>query len=172
LKPDPADLYAVGRIVKVFGIGGEIVVIPMTDAPGRFKSSTRLYIGNTPGVVGEYRVERSSVRPQGARLKLAGVNDRTQAQTLVGSLLFVRGSDLKRPSPGAFFIHDVIGLTVIDQDGVAVGTVRDVIRQANHDIYAVESGGREILIPAVKEFIKKIDLDQKTMRVVLIEGMA
>jgi 16S rRNA processing protein RimM len=171
LNPGAAELYAVGRIVKVFGIRGEVVVIPMTDSPERFESIKRLYIGKTPGAVQEHRIERSMIRPHGVRLKLEHVEDRSHAQTLVGSLLFVHGNELKHPAKGSYFIHDVVGLTVIDQDGVAVGTVRDVIRQANHDIYAVQCGDREVLIPAVREFIRKIDLQQRTMTVFLIEGM-
>ncbi len=171
MNPGADALYAVGRIVKVFGIRGEVVVIPMTDSPGRFKHVKRLYIGKTPAAVREYHVERSNIRPQGVRLKLDQVDDRARAQTLIGSLLFVAESELKRPPRGSFFIHDVIGLTVIDQDENVIGTVKDVIRQANHDIYAVRHGDREILIPAVKEFIRKIDLEQRTMNVFLIEGM-
>jgi 16S rRNA processing protein RimM len=155
----------------VFGIRGEVVVVPMTDSPGRFKSLKRLYIGKTPEAVLEYRIERSSIRPQGVSVKLAQVDDRSQAQTLVGSLLFVGEGEVKRPPRGSFFIHDVIGLTVIDQDENVIGKVKDVIRQANHDIYTVQHGDREILIPAVKEFIRKIDLQQRTMTVFLIEGM-
>jgi len=165
------DLYAVGRIVKVFGVRGEVIVIPMTDSPGRFKKIKRLFVGTSPDAVRECHIERLNIQQRGVRLKLEQVEDRSNAQTLVGCLLFVPGSELQRPSRGSYFIHDVIGLTVVDQSGATIGTVKEVIKQASHDIYAIQSGDREVLIPAVKEFVRKVDLSRRIMTVWLIEGM-
>jgi 16S rRNA processing protein RimM len=65
----------------------------------------------------------------------------------------------------------VIGLHVVDQEEKALGVVKDVLRLPAHDVYVLDLNGREIMIPAVKEFIKSIDLDARTMRVKIIEGM-
>jgi 16S rRNA processing protein RimM len=171
LSPLEDDLYAVGKIVKAFGIRGEVIVVPMTDAPDRFSSIRRVFIGREPASVKEARIDRVAVGSRGVKVKFELTDDRTAAEGMVGHLLFVRARDRIRPEHGAYFVHDLIGLSVVEQDGAVVGTLRDVLHLPAHDVYVVDAKGREVMIPAVKEFVRDVDLDAKTMTVRLIEGM-
>jgi len=171
LSSPTQDLYAVGKVVKAYGIKGEIVVRPLTDSPGRFKSIHRLYVGRSSEAVHESSVEWVMVQPRGVRMKLAAVNDRNAAERLIDSLLFVDEQTRMRPPRGTYFAHDLLGLRVVDQDGREIGTVTDVLKHSAHDIYVIDAQGREVMVPAVKEFISAIDLNSRTMRVKLIEGM-
>ncbi|MDL1892355.1 16S rRNA processing protein RimM, partial [Sphingobacteriales bacterium CHB3] len=72
---------------------------------------------------------------------------------------------------GSYFIHNIIGLRVIGENDEAIGVVKDVLKYPANDVYVVERYGNEVLLPAVKEFIKKIDMESGTMTVRLIEGM-
>ena len=164
-------LYAVGKIVKVFGIGGEVVVQPMTDSVKRFKKLKTVFVGHDETDAVTSLVERVHVGSRGARVKIAGTDDRNSAERLVGSLLFVDEQDRIRLSKERYFIHDIIGLTVVDEEERTIGSIKDVLRLPAHDVYVVEAGGREVMLPAVKEFIRSIDLKTKSMRVHLIEGM-
>ncbi|RPH35075.1 16S rRNA processing protein RimM, partial [bacterium] len=110
--------------------------------------------------------------PCRVKFTFTGINDRGIAEQLVGSLLYVREAERSRLPKGHYYTHDIVGLSVIDENGVDRGTVREVLKMPANDIYVVSGKGAEILLPAVREFILKIDLASRTMKVRLIEGMA
>lgn len=166
-------LIAVGQIVKTFGIRGDVVVRPMTDDVQRFKNLKRVFVGSEEQTAIETQVTDvvlDRVR-RGVRLRLATCTTRSSAEALVGSLLFVDERDAIRPAEGAYYIHDLIGLRVVDLQGTTVGVVRDVVRYPAQDVYVLDCKGREVLVPAVKEFIKHIDPASGTMTIHFIEGM-
>jgi 16S rRNA processing protein RimM len=111
------------------------------------------------------------VQPRGVRLKLATVKDRNAAERLIDSLLFVDEQTRVRPESGSYFTHDLLGLRVVDQSGHEIGKMREVLKFPAHDIYVIDVRGRELMVPAVKEFITSIDLTSNTMKVKLIDGM-
>jgi 16S rRNA processing protein RimM len=171
LSPQEIDLYAVGRIVKAFGIRGEVIVLPMTDSPERFSSITRVFVGREPAAVKEARIVHVAIQPRGVRMKLDLTDNRTAAEEIVGQLLFIHARDRIRPAKGTYFVHDLIGLSVVDEQGAAVGVVKEVLHLPAHDVYVVDGEGQEVMIPAVREFVQTIDLNTRTMKVRLIEGM-
>jgi 16S rRNA processing protein RimM len=170
---DPIDkeFFAVGIVVKAFGIKGDVVVKPMTDDPARFLKLTFLWVGANSDLAVKTRIEHASVDPRGVRLKLEGIQDRTAAEKIRGKLLFVDRIHRVSLPDGRHFLHDVIGLTVRDDTGAELGAVADVLRFPANDVYVVRGTKGEIMIPAVKEFITAIDMASRTMTVHLIEGM-
>jgi 16S rRNA processing protein RimM len=164
-------LFAVGEFVKAFGIRGEIVVRPMTDSVQRLGKLQKVFVGPSAETARETAVEYTRVERRGVRVKLLHVDDRVAAERIVGALLFVDERNRMPPPKGRYFIHDVVGLTVIDQRHRTLGTVTEVLRMPAHDVYVIRSGNREVMVPAMKQFIKRIDVKTKTMRVHLIEGM-
>jgi len=171
LRSSKHDLIAVGEFIKVFGIHGELVVRPMTDSMQRLRKLKRVFVGLNADTAVEAAVDSVRVEGRGVRVKLSQVDDRDAARDIVGGLLFVDEADRVRLPKGRYFVHDVIGLTVIDEGHCVVGKVTDILRLPAHDVYVVRSGDREVMVPAVKEFIKGIDVEAKTMKVHLIEGM-
>ncbi len=165
------ELLAVGKLAKAFGVRGELIVTPMTDAPERFRRLRQLFVGSDEETAAETAVAWARVEHRGIRLKLQGVDDRTAAERLVGSLLFVDAHHRIRLPKGRYFIHDIVGLTVVDETRGVVGTVQDVLKYPAHDVYVVAFHDREYMIPAVKEFIRDIDLSSRRLTVRLIEGM-
>lgn len=157
--------------MKVFGIRGEIVLQPMTDRPKRFAKLRTVFVGRHEGRVAKRAIERVCIEDRGIRMKLAGVDDRTTAQQLVGAYLFVDDAHRAQLPSGRYFVHEVLGLQVVDQQGRELGTVAEVMKMPAHDVYVVRRGKKELLLPAVKEYITRIDLDARTMQVRLIEGM-
>jgi 16S rRNA processing protein RimM len=171
LKTTGRELLAVGRIEKAFGIKGEVVVDPMTDAPGRFRMLKRIFIGADDEEVQESLIEHVSVEPRGVRVKLKGVRTRRAAEQIVGLLLFVDETGRASLPKGRFFVHQLIGLAVVDQHGRTRGKLKEVMKLPAQDVYVVDMGGREIMLPAVKEFVTAIDMSGGTITVNLIEGM-
>ncbi len=165
------DLLAIGSIVKPFGIEGYVIVQTLTDFPSRFRKQNKVLLGRSEKDVREVMIERAAVGTRGVRMKFAGIDDRNAAEQLVGSLLYIREEERARLPKGRYFTHDIVGLSVIDENGVDRGTVREVLKMPAQDVFVVSGKGAEILLPAVKEFILKIDLSSRTMKVRLIEGM-
>lgn len=165
------DLFAIGKIVKAFGILGDVIVRPMTGAPARFRTLKRVYLGASPLAVQEKRIEYASVGLRGVRLRLKGVTDRTAAAELRGLFLFVDVQRRLRPTKGSYFVDDIVGMTVVDQGGVVRGVVTEVMKLPAQDVYVVNNGARSFMIPAVKEFILSVDVADGRMRVKLIDGM-
>ena len=171
MKAQHQELLAVGKVVKAFGIRGDIVVQPMTDSPARFKKLRVAQLGNTPGDVRAVAVQHVRIEPRGVRMKIAGVIDRSAAERLVGQILFVDEEHRMRPPRGSYFVHDLLGISVVDQEGRNRGEVTEVLKMPAHDVYVVKHCSQEFMIPAVKEFIVGIDLRSRRMKVRLIEGM-
>jgi len=171
LKTTGRELLAVGRIEKVFGIKGEVIVDEMTDSPERFRTLKRMLVGSGGGTTRKVAVERVSVEPRGVRLKLKGIDTRAAAEELVGSFLYVDEAHRLRLPNGRYFVHQLIGLTVVDARGGRVGRLKEVMKLPAQDVYVIEREGGEIMVPAVKEFVSAIDLNAGTITVSLIEGM-
>jgi 16S rRNA processing protein RimM len=164
------SLYAIGTITKVFGVKGELVVAPFTP-PSRFERLKRVFVGTSGTAAAVRDISSVTTGTNGVRLALSGVKDRAEAQTLVGSFVFVEESDLEELPAGSYFVHDLVGLRVVEESGREIGTLRDVLKMPAQDLYVIEKDGREIMVPAVKEFIRMIDVQKGVMTVRLIEGM-
>jgi len=143
-------------VLAPFGIRGEIKVAIMTDFPDRF-TERPLYVGD-----GHIRHTVVSSRPHTAKtavLTLRGVTSRDDAEALRDADLFVSAEDAEPLAEGRFYIHDIVGLRVMTDDGSVVGTVVEVMPTGSNDVYIVRADdGREVLIPAIKEAIREIDL--------------
>lgn len=165
------ELLAIGEIVKPFGIRGEFVIRLLTDSPRRFIALRMAFVGPNAERTRENRIEAVSVELRGVRVKLAGIDDRNAAAELVGQFLFVDRAHRVKVPRGRYFVHQVVGLAVVDDEGHPVGRVQEVLKLPGHDVYVIDHDGHEIMIPAVKEFILGIDPPAGMMRVRLIEGM-
>ena len=167
----PQSLYAIGKVEKTFGIKGEVIVRPMTESPDRFRKLKRAYLGRQESDVNTLTVEYARVNSRGVRLKFLEIPDRTRAEEVVGSLIFVNEKQLIVPKKGAHFIHEIVGLRVVDENDKTVGVVKDVLRLPAQDVYVIDHDGHEWMIPAVKELIASVDVTTKTMKVRAIEGL-
>lgn len=164
-------LLAVGQIVKAFGIRGEVIARSFADSPGRFLNLSLVHIGPDERQTRQVRIEQVHPEARGIRLKLAGIDDRTAAERMRGTFLFVDATQQVKLPKGRFFVHEIVGMTVLDEEDRRIGRVREVLKLPAHDVYVVEENGRESMIPAVKEFVVGIDTVAGVIRVRLIEGM-
>jgi 16S rRNA processing protein RimM len=168
---DQPALVAVGRIVKVFGIRGEVVVKPMSASHDRFERLKTVFVGHSAADARTHKVAGVRIGDRGVRLALEGVSDRTAAEQMNGMYLFVPPEERIKPAPGSFFVEDIVGLHVRDETGRDIGTVGEVLHMPAHDVYLIRAQDREILLPAVKEFVIGIDVEKGEMTVRLIDGM-
>ncbi|QGP93052.1 Ribosome maturation factor RimM [Neomoorella glycerini] len=165
------ERIGVGKIVATHGVRGEVKVEPWTDFPGRFRSGTRLLLQQGEEV---RPVTVASARSHGRYLilKLAGIDEVGQAVALRGALLQVEPWEVEPLPAGHYYIFQLVGSRVYTSGGDFLGTLTGVLTTGANDVYVVEGAGKkEILIPALKEVVQKIDLARREISVVLPPGL-
>lgn len=154
-----------GQIVNTHGIRGEVKIVSWCDTPEYLAKIPTYYIDGEPVKVHSARVHKGNVIAA-----LAGVEDVNAAMRLKNKIVHLSRTDAKLPA-GQFFLADLIGLDVLDADtGEKLGAIADVLTPSVQKVYVVR-GDREILIPAVDQFIVETNIDGGYIRVRLIEGM-
>lgn len=158
----------IGKITSAVGLKGEVKVYNYSDSADIYRTAGAVYTGDDLRQVKSVRTQKNMVI-----LLLEGIDDRTAAEKMRGTEVFVTEDDLPELPEGQYYIRDLIGMDVVDSDsGELIGKVRDVIQNTAQDIFDVKSTeGKQVLIPKVPEFIIDIDREQNTIRVRLIEGM-
>lgn len=153
-----------GKIVNTHGVKGEVKIQVWLDSPDFLKTFKRIYIdGNAVKVIS------SRVHKDFLIAFLEGVSDVNAAMCLKNKTVYIDRGDAKLPR-GAYFLQDIIGASVFDQSGNEVGKLTDIMETPASQIYVVK-GETEHLIPAVDEFILKVDAEKGEIKVKLIEGM-
>ena len=153
-----------GRIVNTHGVRGEVKIQPWADSPEFPKDVGTLYIDGAPVKVRSARVHKGCVIAS-----LEDIDDVNGAMRLKGKLVSIDRRDAKLPE-GGYFIQDIIGARVVDENGAEVGTLAEVLNLPGSDVYVVR-GEREILIPAVPQFILSRDIDAGVITVRMMEGL-
>lgn len=169
----PDGYMAVGHIVGAHGLRGEVKVELYTDFPERFAPGETLLLG-----VDLTEVEIISVRPhkQNLLVYFDGVSDRTAAESLRNLWIFVPEADAAELADGVYWIHDIIGLRVLEEDGRELGVITDVLATGANDVYVVrhnagQSPAQELLLPAIPDVVSAVDLAQGVMTVHLLPGL-
>ncbi|MEC9486333.1 MAG: ribosome maturation factor RimM [Prosthecochloris sp.] len=156
-------LYLTGLILKPKGLKGKVKVRPETDFPERFLKRGRLFVGPDESRAREMSVVRASLRGGFAYLCFEGQETREQAEALVGQSLYVQESDLVPLPPDMAYVHELVGLEVLDENRHYLGVVEDVLRMPAHEVYQIGTNGKTVLVPAIEEFVVEIDLEGGTM---------
>jgi 16S rRNA processing protein RimM len=163
-RPDQPFLV-VARIVSTQGNKGEVKAELVTDFPERFASTPAVYVGDE-----HRRFEMEGYRLQGrvVILKLRGVDSMDEAQKLRGALVQVPEEDAVKLPAGHYFWHQIVGLKVMTIQGEDMGTVDDILPTGSNDVYVIHGPRGELLVPAIKDVVKAIDLEKGVMTVELL----
>lgn len=156
----------VGTIINTHGIKGELKV----ERTGieEFDRDIKYYI---EGYEDEFKIKSSKIHKGNYIILLDGYNNINDVLKFKGKSIYISSDDLIDLEDDEFYIKDLIGIEVIDNNDKEVGKVVDVLEYDVNDVYVVKSDIKEMLIPAVAEFILDIDLENNKMKVKLIEGM-
>ena len=154
-----------GEVVGTHGIQGEVKILPWADGPEFLLGFKTLYLNGKPYAVRSSRVHKTCVLA-----KLEGVDTPEQATLLRKQVVTVDRTGVKLPD-GAVFIADLIGCRALDDDGNEFGKITDVLTMPSSDVYVVK-GEKTYMIPAVKAFVREVNVAEGFVRVHLIEGMA
>ncbi|HQV69091.1 MAG TPA: ribosome maturation factor RimM [Thermoflexales bacterium] len=161
-------LIFIGKITRPHGILGEVKVQTEPEMFEVLMDVKQVYLGKDRK---PYTVTHARGHQDAFLFKLKEVPDRNAAETLRGLEVFVDETDLPDLEDGEYYAHDLIGLKVLDENGAELGEVADVLGTGANDVYVVQGGPRELLLPAIESVILEIDLDAETMRVKVPEGL-
>ncbi len=152
-------LVAIGEITRPHGLRGEVKVVPLTDRPERFARLADCVLWDAGRDARQAcRIERARRQGNAVIVALTGCETVEAARALVGRLLAVPESEVLPPPPGHFYPWQLVGARVLTEDGREVGRLARIDQSPAHDLWVVEAGGREVLVPAVGEIVVDVDV--------------
>ena len=161
----------IGQIVNTFGIKGMVKVKPFTDNIERFSNLEKIYIKNKSGQT-EYKIQEVKYHKNMVLIKFEGIENPEQADLLRNSYLIVDRETEEPLEAGRYYVVDMIGLDVFTDDNEYLGKLEDIYNTGSNDIYVVKNElGKQVLLPAIEDVIKNIDMDNKKVIVHLIPGL-
>ncbi|GKX31721.1 ribosome maturation factor RimM [Vallitalea longa] len=165
------DYFNIGKIINTHGIKGAVKIIPLTDEPKRFELLEYVYIDSKKKLQ-KYTIEDIRYFKNLVIIKFKELEDMTSAEALKESIIKIPRELALPLEDDEYYISDLIGIEVSTDDGEDLGNIKDVIRTGSNDVYVIEADDKkEILIPALKQCIKEVDMENKTMVVSLLEGL-
>ncbi|TDQ42402.1 ribosome maturation factor RimM [Aureibacillus halotolerans] len=169
------EWYRVGRLVNTHGIKGEVRVLATTDFPEeRFAPEEKVYCFLDSKQPKELTISHCRRHKTFYLLQFDEASTFTEVEGLKGHDLWIREEQLHDLDEGEFYYHEIRGLRVITADGQAIGTIRDIIETGANDVWVVkrsEPGKKDVLLPYIDDVVKKIDLEENTVVVELLEGL-
>ncbi|MGI6776561.1 MAG: ribosome maturation factor RimM [Acetivibrionales bacterium] len=164
------EYLEIGKIINTRGIKGELKVIPLTDNPERFNELEWVYVRNNDSIR-KYFVDRVNYFKGFVYLKFKGLNDIETAKQLKDLYILIDRKNAVRLPEDTYFICDLIDLEVFENNKL-LGRLKDVLRTGSNDVYVVKGErGAEILVPALKSVVKKVDIENRRIDVYLPEGL-
>lgn len=165
------EYLQVGVISNTHGIRGEVKVFPTTDDPARFKKLKKVFLDTGEAYL-EMEIEQVKFFKQFVILKFKGYDNINDVEKYKQKSLLVDREHAVKLEENEYFIADLIGLSVYTEEEKLLGTLSDVLQTGANDVYVVEmEDNKEVLIPAIRECILSVDLDERKMLVHLLEGL-
>lgn len=160
-----------GKIVNTHGLRGEVKVVTWTDYPEDFEDIEYVYVKRKTG---DEKLHISSIKYQKNNLiiKFSEIKDINEAEKYKNQILYVEREMMGELPDGVYYIADLIGSSVIDENGEEIGVIADVFNTGANDIYDVKREGKKnLLIPVIDDVVKEIDIENKVIRIEMMEGL-
>ena len=165
------QLLQVGVISSTHGIRGEVKVFPTTDDPDRFRKLKQVIL-DTGREQKSLEIEGVKFFKQFVILKFKDIDNINDIEKYKGKSLYVTREHAVKLKKDEYFIADMIGMDVFTEDGELFGALKDVMETGANDVYIIEmSDGKEVLVPAIKQCILDVDIENRKMVIHLLEGL-
>lgn len=164
-------MFQVGAVTSTHGLRGEVKVFPTTDDPGRYKKLKEVLVDTGKGQETR-KIERVRFFKQMVIVKFEGLDDINEVERYKGARLYVKREQALKLREDEYYFADLVGLCVQTEDGEALGTLKDILQTGANDVYVIGRGKKkDLLVPAIKDCIKKVDVESGTMTVHLLPGL-
>ncbi len=165
------EFIIIGKVVSTQGNKGEVKVLSLTDSIGRFKNLDNIFLRNKNSQT-TLTVEKIRIKKDTIILKLKDIKNIEDAKMIVGSFLEVERKNAVKLSKDAYFIFEIVGLEVYDENDIFLGKVENIISTGSNDVYMVKRKDKEeLFIPAIHDVIKNIDLEKKRITINMVDGL-
>lgn len=165
------ELLQVGVISSTHGVRGEVKVFPTTDDVNRFKKLKEVIMDTGREQI-VLEIEGVKFFKKFAILKFKGYDTLNDIENYKGKSLFVTRANAVRLRKDEYFIADLIGMQVLDEQEAEIGILKDVMETGANDVYVIEKkNGGELLLPAIKQCILNVDVEGRSMTVHILEGL-
>ena len=163
--------FEIGQIVNTSGLKGVIKVKPFTDDIAKFNDLETIYI-SVKKELKEFKIEQVRFSKNMVFLKLEGIDTIEGAEKYRNLYLKIKRDKDEKLDKDTYYIVDILGCKVYTDEQKELGIVDDVFETGSNDVYVVkDETGKQVLLPAIKEVIKNIDIENKTIIVHLLEGL-
>jgi 16S rRNA processing protein RimM len=166
--------FTVGKIVNTHGIRGDVKIHSQTDFPeDRFKPGGSLTLWHPElGKSSDIKIEASRLHKNTWIVKVKGWNDINEVEKYKGWLLKVNDQQLFELPEDEYYYHEIIGCSVVTDDGQALGTITEILSPGANDVWVVQSAeGKPVYIPYIDDVVKIIDVPNKKVTIELLEGL-
>lgn len=165
----PGEFVAVGRVIRPHGVRGVLLVSAISPILESLRAGSQVWLGD-----GELKAKVSYLRPHRRRylLALEELTDRDQAETWRNAEVNVASGGAADLPEGSYFYWQVLGLQVVTEGGERLGEIKSIIETGANDVYVVQDAeGREVLLPAIADVIRSVDLEDGVVTVHLLPGL-
>lgn len=168
----PMELIEIGRIVRSHGLEGFMKVLSYLETSEVLQGAGELYVGSSAREAVLLPLEAFRPGSGSFFVKLKGVDDRDAAERFRGRAVWISSEKMPELSEGEYYWHEVIGLQVVTEDDRILGRIESLFPTGSNDVYVCRSSeGREILLPAIGDVVRKIDRERGVMVVRLLKGL-
>jgi len=165
------EFIIIGKVVSTQGNKGEVNVLPLTDSIDRFKNLDNVFLRSKKSQT-ILNVEKIRKRNDTVILKLKDIENIEEAKMIVGSFLEVERKNAVKLPKETYFIFEIIGLEVYDENNIFLGKVENVISTGSNDVYVVKNKDKEeLFIPAIREVVKNVNLEKKRITIKMVDGL-
>lgn len=164
------DLFVVGEIVKTRGLRGCLKILTQMEAINILADLKFVYLEDVHGQRKSHDIRSVTASGKFVFLELKDIFDKDTAQVLVGYKVLVTRDKLEDLSQGEYYWKDIIGLDVYDENGTYLGRIESIFPTGSNDVYVCR-GEREILLPAIAQVVRQIDIEKRVMTVKILEGL-
>lgn len=165
------EYLEIGKIVNTSGLKGLLKISPLTDDITRFEDLDIIYIQKAKDLI-EFNIQEVKYSKNMVLLKLEGIDTIEEAEKYRNCYIKINREDAVELEDNSYFIVDIIGSEVFTEEGEDLGKVVDVFQTGSNDVYTVKNlEGKEILLPAIEDVIKNIDIENKKIVIHLMDGL-
>ena len=161
-------LFAIAKITRATGLKGEVGVRPLVRQFDDYVTVKPLFIGFDPNIARDVKLEKVSGVEKKRRFLFNDMKTRDEAESIIGQLLFV---SVKDSDPINMISPDLLGASVVADNGENIGELVDMISLPANDVYVIKQGKKEVLIPVIPEIIRSVDLQMGLVTITPMDGL-
>ena len=161
-------LFAIAKITRAAGLKGEVGVRPLVRQFDDYVTVKPLFIGFDPNIARDVKLEKVSGVEKKRRFLFNGMKTRDEAESIIGQLLFV---SVKDSDPINMISPDLLGASVVADNGENIGELVDMISLPANDVYVIKQGKKEVLIPVIPEIVRSVDIQMGIVTITPMDGL-